>query len=53
MKRALKIAALSFIAILLWAVLFEYKTCACGDKLSIADRAVSWVSAKARQLVSH
>jgi len=43
MKRLLKITATGAFLVLLWGVLFEIKTCACGDKLSLADRAVQFV----------
>ena len=43
MKRLLKITATGVFLVLLWGVLFAYKTCACGEKLSIADRAVNWL----------
>jgi hypothetical protein len=43
MKRLLKITATGAFLVLLWGVLFAYKTCACGEKLSMADRAVNWL----------
>jgi hypothetical protein len=43
MARVLRVIGFSLLAVVVWAVLFEFKTCACGDKLSLADRAVNFL----------
>jgi hypothetical protein len=43
MKRFFTIMVTGAFLVLLWGVLFGYKTCACGEKLSLADRAVQFV----------
>ena len=49
MRRFLTITVTGVMLIVLWGVLFEYKTCACGEKLSLADRTVLVVRGQVHQ----
>jgi len=50
--RTVLIIAATLLAAGLWIVLFEIKTCACGNQQSLANRAVTTMRDQARAFVA-